>query len=382
MGEKDSPLTENEEILKMQTKSFSRTYQNLLAYFHDNLENYHSQLVAFQEEEWSSLYIRWIERNRLEKGEISPHSIQFTDNRPTERIGLSDFTYKASIKEKEILAELQLKPVFAVQYLSTIYDHFPNPVDRLKWERETMKTDNTGLFYIYTFFDSFIYFILLGILVFLFGVGFTSEKGRKRTLSLLVTQPLSKNTIFLGKTVVSMVSAFIIALVSILLMGLLGTVGNRFGDWTFPVLYYDTPNVVQSAGYTGITATEGGFHFIYMGRYLVESFALFLAALLFLIALSLMVSLFFNNMISAVTMTLIVAIGGYFISVIPTISAIAHFSPFTYLNIGKIANGEIATVLTNSSIQSFLGIGVLLLSSLVLLGAGLVWFQRKRTKAF
>ena len=72
----------------------------------------------------------------------------------------------------------------------------------------------------YTFFDSFIYLILLGLLVFLFGAGFTAEKGRKRTLSLLVTQPLSKNTIFIGKTGIPMAVAFIIALGSILLMAI------------------------------------------------------------------------------------------------------------------------------------------------------------------
>ena len=136
---------------------------------------------------------------------------------------------------------------------------------------------------------------------------------------------------------------------------------------------------MQLANYTGITASEGGFHFINMGRYLVESCVLFLAALLFLIALSLLMSVFFNHMISAVTMTLVVAVGGYALSSSSVLSAVAHLSPFVYLNIGKIANGEIATLLTNSSIQTIPGLVVLVISSFAILAAGMMWFQKKRT---
>ena len=38
LKEKDTPLTENEEILKMQTTSFSNTYQNMLESLHVDIE--------------------------------------------------------------------------------------------------------------------------------------------------------------------------------------------------------------------------------------------------------------------------------------------------------------------------------------------------------
>lgn len=298
------------------------------------------------------------------------HSIRAVDNVATERIGLSDFTYAASIREKELMVERQLQPVLPVEYVTTIFDRFPNPVDRIDWNRKTQKIDNTGLFYVYIFFDTYIYLLLIGLLVFLFGIGFTAEKGRKRTLTFLVTQPLSRLNIIVGKTGISLVITFFIAIGSILLMILLGTIGNRFGDWNFPILFYETVN------------SEGEVHFISMGRYLIECAALFLGATVFLLILSFLMSLFFNNTMSTLAATLVVAIGGYLMSGSSVLSTLSHLSPFTYLNIGKIVNGEVAALLVNQSIQTPLGLGVFTISSIILLGLGMKWFQTKRMKVF
>ena len=85
-------------------------------------------------------------------------------------------------------------------------------------------------------------------------------------------------------------------------------------------------------------------------------------------------------MVHTFIMTGLLAIGGYFLATASTVSTIAHFLPFTYLNVGKIVNGETTTVLNNSSIQTWFGIGVLLVSSVVLLGIGLACFQRTGQK--
>lgn len=374
LDEKDIPLSESEEILKIQGKSFLPTLKKQLDELNLNLEHNQNHLVSYQKNDWLSFYEKWIYTLRNETENSS-----FIDNRPTERIGLSDYTYMASIQEKKLLSEQQLDPVFNGIYLSTIYDHFVNPLDQVEWKRETGKVDNTGLFYLYKFFDSFVFLLSMGILVLLFGNGFISEKGRKSTLSLLVTQPLSKYSIYTAKTGVSMIITSVVTVLSILLLVLIGTAGNRFGDWTFPVLHYDTPTMVQSVNYRGTVATEGGFHFIHMGSYLVESSVLFLVAILFLIALSLLISVFFKNTISSMLTLLFVTIGGYYVSLSSIISPISQLSPFTYLNVGKVANGEIAVILNNSSIHTLQGISVLLFFTAVLVGVGLIVFRKSRS---
>lgn len=371
LDEKDTPLSDSEEILKIQGSSLLPTYKKLLEKLNFDLERNRNHLASFQKNDWLSFYEQWIYNLKYQS-----ESNSFVDNLQTERIGLSDFTYMASIQEKKLLSEQQLEPVYNGIFLSTIYDYFVNPLDQIKWKRETGKVDNTGLFYLYTFFDSFVFILSMGILVLLFGNGFTSERGRKSTLSLLVTQPLSKFSIYTAKTGVSMVITSVLTVLSIVLVVLIGTVGNRFGDWKFPVLHYDTPTMVQSVNYSGTVATEGGFHFIHMGSYLVESSVLFLVAILFLIALSLLISIFFKNTISSMLTVLVVTIGGYYVSLSSMFSPFAHLSPFTYLNVGKVANGEIAVILNNSSIQTLQGISVLLFFTAVLVGFGLLIFRK------
>ena len=54
----------------------------------------------------------------------------------------------------------------------------------------------------------------------------------------------------------------------------------------------------------------------------------------------------------ALLTTLIVAVGGYVVSTSSLLVSVAQWSPFTYFNVGKIANGESAAVLANESIST------------------------------
>ena len=379
LEEKGSTLTSSEERQKEIAQSQVDGFGDAVSAQMKRIEQQEKELFAYEQGDWKTIHESWI-------GEImlwwkDPH---YGDNMPTERGGLSDFTYMASVQENEWMIEHNLATIHNSNpyrlYTWTIYDKFISPLEQLKWNQDTRKVDKTGLFYIYTFFTTYGYFILIGLLLLLFGAGMTAEKGVKRTLTFLQTQPLTKSAIFLGKTSISMLLAVGIALLSIVCMVLLGTVSDRFGDWKFPVLYYDLPSVVDSESYTGFLAEEGGFHFIYMGNFLLETGALFLAGLVFLIALSLAVSLFFNNAMGALLTTLILAVGGYVASSLPVFASIAHWSPFTYLNVGKIANGEMAIVLGNESVSTMLGLAALLIGTVLLVGAGTLWFRSKWMK--
>lgn len=368
LEQKEEPLTAGEEDLKATAEAEVIGYNEFLPYTLSRLERAEQELDAYLQGDWGIIYENWLEELTLWWKD--PH---YDFNVKTTRVGLSDFTYLASIQEKEWLMEHQLEPVhirLGFPFTWTIYDEFTSPIDQLQWDQDTRKIDNTGLFYVYTFFSTPSYLVLFVLLVFLLGAGLAAEKGNKRTLTFLLTQPLTKRNIFLSKTWVSMITAVAIAILSILSMVLIGTVVNRFGDWKFPVLHYDPPSIVDTANYTGFSAIEGGFHFMYMGRYLFETGGLFLAGLIFLIALSLFFSLLFKNTMSTVLTTLLVTFGLYFVSTLETISAFAHWMPFTYLNVGKIANGELAAVLGNEAITTTPGIISLLGATIILIVVG------------
>lgn len=368
MNTKKPPLEEDEKIQLDGLKKAIPQLQKSMKESQMMVGKDKNVIDAYLKEDWPRFYDYWIYQNRLKNGE-KPSTVHYENL-------LSNFTFKASIAEKELLTKQNLEPVLPPEYLYTIYDdsYFSNSIDRIEKKRNNLKVDNTGLFTVYLFFNSYIYLLLLFILIFLFGAGFTTEKGKKYTLSLPETQPLARYNIFLGKSGVSVVLAIGMALGSILLMVVLGTADNRFGDWSFPVLHYDTDNSAD------ITSMEGNFHFMNMGQYLLETTLLFLATLLFLMAITLFFSLFVNSMISSMIVTVILAAGGYYVSSSPFVSPIAYLSPFTYLNLGKIANGELAALFHNSSLHTGTGLFILLISSIILFGAGLIWFQKSAGK--
>jgi ABC-type transport system involved in multi-copper enzyme maturation permease subunit len=370
---KKLPLKEYEKAMLEGMKKSIPQIQAGIKESQMKVENEKDVLDAYKKKDWKRFYEYWIYQNQLVNGEIKSTQHYVSQ--------FSNFTYKASIAEKKLLEKQNLEPVLPPEYLYTIYDdqYFPNQIERMAQKRSSMKIDNTGLFNVYLFFNSYIYLLALFILIFLFGSGFTTEKGKKRTLYLLQTQPLSRFKIFLGKYGVSVALSLGMALGIVLLLVVMGLVGNRFGDWNFPVLHYDTDKIAKLAKYTGISAQEGSFHFIEMGQYLLETIVLFLGAILFLISIALFFSLFVNSVITALISTCIITLSGYFVSSSSFISPISFLSPFTYLNVGKIANGELATLFHNSLIQTWTGLIVLLVSSIILFGAGLLWFQ-KRTR--
>ncbi|MBE1555361.1 ABC transporter permease [Sporosarcina limicola] len=380
LEKKGTTPTSSEESLKEVAQSEVDGLGDAVSRYKNDVERRQKELAAYEQGDWKTVHESWIEEILLWWKDPN-----YMDNAPTERIGggLSDFLFMASVQEKEWMIEHDLAAVHnnqSLAYTWSIYDKFISPLEQSKWNHNTRKVDKTGLFYVYTFFTTYSYFILAGLLIFLLGAGMTSEKGSKRTLTFLQTQPLTKSMIFLGKTGVSILLTASITLLSILFMVLIGTVSDRFGDWKFPILYYDLPSVADSANYTGFLAEEGGFHFIDMGRFLLETGALFLAGIVFLIAISLVVSLFFNNAMSVLLTTLIVAVGGYVVSTSSLLSSVVQWSPFTYLNAGKIANGETAVVLANESISTMSGLMALLVGTLIFICIGILYSRSRWMK--
>ncbi|WAA09867.1 ABC transporter permease subunit [Fervidibacillus albus] len=369
--ESKKTLTEDEK-LELQTAKDNFVYYEEQLEIDKTLLQQEKDMLQAYEEDWRTYYDYWIYQNKLWKGEIT------LPDREYERY-LSFFTYAASIEEKEILKRKGLEPVLPSDTLYSIYDYDyeTNPVKRLERINESRKIDNTGLFYVYTFISTFVYFVPIFLLLFLFGTGFSKEKGKKRPLHFLYTQPVSKERMYTAKFIVSIVLSISFFLGIIFFMTIIGTIGNRFGDWEFPILHYDADVDVKSASYSGTVTSEGGFHFINMGDYLVENVLLIITGLIFLITLALFLSNFVKNYVHLIVLTTGISIAGYFVSTMDKFSHFTHLLPFAYLNSGKIINGEIATVLNNNAIGLSSGFMVLLFSTLILYFIGVFIFKKQ-----
>ncbi|MDN4607677.1 ABC transporter permease subunit [Sporosarcina highlanderae] len=377
VNKKDS--LSDEEMLQMEiAKATIRDQRPHLEAHKVELKEKRKTKQAWDEENWTNFYNEYIKNIKWKSGDTSLYPGIFIDNAPTERGGYANLSYKATISEMELLSERNLRPIFPLVFANlTMYDRFPNPIDRLEFIKREKKVDSSGLYYLYLFFSDNLYAILMLLLVFLFSAGFAAERGKKNTFSFLLTQPVKKGTIYFSKFAIPAGVTSAITIFAVLLIVLIGTIGNRLGDWNYPILFYDSEVVTAQEGYAGIMAQEGGFHFIDLGTYVTEATYILIGALLFSMALVIFISLFFNHQAIAMMTGGIFVILGVSLKGFDSFSSFAHLSPFTYLEVPKVTNGELATILNNPLISTTTGIVVLLTWTFLLYVVGLIIFKRK-----
>jgi ABC-type transport system involved in multi-copper enzyme maturation permease subunit len=374
-----------EEIEKQVAEANARGEDGDFIYGH-NIETFHGYINVAREEaalaehalegyakrEWAPLYDyqlfndhRYLEGlKEMKKHNYSPTSI---------------FGYETAIAQKEWMKEHNIQPVFPGTYIPNIHDqwkeeHRKEKKLNEKWNR---KVDHSGLFSLYMYFRDYLYFIPLLLFQLLVGAGFSGERGKRPTLHLLKTFPIMKRSLFLGKVLFSSIVAIGSAIGVFLFAVLVGTVFNRFGDWMYPVLHYHSRKEFQSFDFTWQRAFEGGYHFMPLGEYLVKSLLLYVCVALFLLALTNVLGLFIRQPLVVYALTGLISVVGYLLSW--KLDDLAQYSPFLYLNIPKVVNGEIMTLLNNPAINLYMGCGMLLGASVLLIGvayAGLSFEKR------
>ncbi|WP_350343402.1 ABC transporter permease subunit [Proteinivorax tanatarense] len=354
---------ENYDLIKKSWLEIIDNDKRLLDKLEDTLEGY-------EKNNWQTLYNYQLLRNKnylqtLEKG------VGYDGNK---------FTAIASIEEKKWLIENKVKPVYSGEFIpSTMYSRWDKEVYEQLFVEQNTKIDNSGLFSLYLYFERYIYFVPLVIFLFLLGGGLAAEQGKKNTLNFLKTQPIAESKLFLGKLFNAKVVAVLSCISIFLVVVLVGTVFERFGDWQYPILNYDSIAEVEASDYDGhkvdIEDFTVGFHFMNLGRFLIESIVLFSFVAMFFITLSIFISLFLKREMSVLATTALIGVTGFALS--QGLTEMAHLSPFTYLNIPKIINGEIATTLNNPSVNLQTGIAVLLTVTAGLVLAGYFISGRK-----
>ncbi|WP_350343409.1 ABC transporter permease subunit [Proteinivorax tanatarense] len=344
-----------------------------LAFRNRELEKLNAAVKGYKKGDWQALYEYQLFRNRADNEEFEGYRRGGDDY-------VGQFARAVSIEEKKWLMKNDIQPVCSGIYIpTTMYSNWVSDEGEERWVERNTKIDNSGLFSLYLYFERYIYFVPLGIFLFLLGGGLAAEQGKKNTLNLLKTQPIAENKLFLGKLFNAKIVAVASCIAIFLLVILVGTVFERFGDWQYPILNYDSIAEVEASDYDGhkvdIEDFTVGFHFMNLGRFLIESIVLFSFVALFFISLSIFISLFLKREMSVLATTALIGAAGFALS--QELTEMAHLSPFTYLNIPKIINGEIATTLNNPSVNLQTGIAVLLTVTAVLVLAGYFISGRK-----
>lgn len=363
-------------------------YQNLIDFEEKYQEKVENAILGYHNGDWVPFHEYQLFVNKLAfERTYSPNNTVWVPET------LGRFTKLASIIEKELLIERNIRPIFPGEFIPTIHQSWTTmwgdtntrtgwggvEVDREEWERQNTKIDNSGLFSLILFFKNYIYLLPTFLILFFTG-GMAKEKGKKNTISLLKTQPISEKKVFLAKVINSSLMSLGITLLVSLIIIAIGTILNRFGDWNYPILHYNSFRTMISSGYTGFKGSQGGFHFITLGEYLLKSIILLGVMNLFVVNLAILVSIFFKKTLAVFSCTTILLLAGYWLNW-RKILEVSPYSPFTYFNLPQIINGELATIQNNPIFNVQKGLWVLNLLTCLLIGAGyLIVIQKKLFK--
>ncbi|MFS0690904.1 ABC transporter permease subunit [Sporosarcina sp. 179-K 8C2 HS] len=325
-------------------------------------------MADYQQKEWVPFYKYQLALNEKwrDRGIVSDY--------------FSPFTYAVSIAEKKWLLERNLRPVLSAEFTPTIFDNYGDKEFEKYIHDKHKKVENSGLFSLYLNFTDKFYIIPGIVLLFLVGMGFASERGKRPTLQLLLTQPVRKRDLFLGKVFTNSIIGIVGCVALFGLLALIGTLVNRFGDWAYPVLHYDRKWRDDSLSiFKEDSSVIDGFHFIPLGNYLLETMGLLLLVLWFSIVLSIFLSQFIRSKAGVIGAVVVIGVVGY-VGSHKLLGNLLHLSPFTYFDVARITNGEIAVLAENYQITGMTGSLVLLVSIAFLIGIGwLIASRRDRT---
>lgn len=276
------------------------------------------------------------------------------------------FEYEVSIKEKEILKELDTPPVLSNLFLNTIYDNPPNtPTGKMGWNNLWNRYGNTGLYSFYQFIELNFYLIPMIIIITLLGLGITTEFGKKKPIKFLLTQPIEAKNLFKGKLKTSLILSLTINLLIVIFILSIGSINVSLGDPSYPILRYESEIVSSAKDYTGYISQDHGYNFMPIIKFILQAEVLVILTTSFLLILTNILSFKFTNKLKLFISTVIIVVGGYLIS-INTLKNLGGFLPFTYFNIPKILNGEFSAIYNNPILNFKTGVIVLLVSNILL----------------
>lgn len=288
---------------------------------------------------------------------------------------VSIFTLRVTAEEKRLLAEAGIEPFIQNDFYNafhpTIYDNFTGEVLEM-WEEQTKRYGVPGFYFLYQMSQSLIvpFFIVIGC--FIFANSISSEATKKqRGFNFYTVLPLKRRALFWAKygSGLLFTVVFVFFIMSLPLVLSLFTSGT--GSLKYPVLIYDGPteefsNLEQSF----LNEWRDEFHFIPLGEYFQKLIPLAIALVVFLFSLYFLLTLFIKH--ATINTAFVIMLSYLGMTVLP----VAPFNPFTYIDMHKIINRELAVGQFNGAIHSGNGLITLTVISLFLVGISFWRFKR------
>lgn len=186
----------------------------------------------------------------------------------------------------------------------------------------------------------------------------TSEFDNK-TSYVLFSQPVKKHKIFFGKFLTSSVLITLFFTIFFILLYICLTIIKGGCQYNYPYIYYNGNN----------DSLIPAISFILL------SFVIVYLLLFFVISLTFFISSLFKTTVAAASVTAVFIFMFYLLSSQGLLDGIAHLSPFSYLNVSSVINGEASRLFNNTGVIFINGVMVLMISIIVLLISGMIVFK-------
>lgn len=296
---------------------------------------------------------------------------------------IEENTQKLGLAQIEYLQEEEIEPRKPLRYPQSELDQQQTieKVEQLFGEEQEfgkISTDyhasrfDKGWYKLWQVIIDRVYLILIAIILFLFGGLLAIEKtGKNNHDRLLLSEGLTTLDIFLTKFRTSFFSGVLFLVVSVVSILTTSLFFKGLGSLDYPVLFHfyrdsqafpsDSASYFLHDSYVN-NQTGLGLNSISLGRYLFQSLVLFIAVLLFLLAVSYLLATFIPNE---------PLIGLFGIGLIGSslILPLSTYNPLSYFDINRVVNGAIRLDLKTNQMSFERGLAVLLIWTLLFLFA-------------
>lgn len=319
----------------------------------------HSMEQMFKESELENLKLYIDEKNDIVK-EIQGFT-NLSDEQKEEAIRTELYEKKLLEKQLELLEENNNKEFIEIQieldqrFLDGILDGTlvgGEPIeyveDRINLNESILQKDIEPVNELYStkgfiFLKNTItvFFSYTGIALVLFLIGdILSREIERNTIKLLFTQAIPRINILNSKFFISIMSSILLLLTIVFTSFISGSLLSGTGSIHYPIPQYTNP-----------------MKFISIFEYLLQSSFLFIFVIIYIISLVLFLSVFSNNSITSIGLTIvIIGFWSFAITNFNLLSNVSHLVPFTYIKTPEIIDGSLAITLSNKSINLLNGI--------------------------
>lgn len=286
----------------------------------------------------------------------------------------SEFSYRVTREFNEELAKRGLEPLVDTTLILTEYDQFSSMKmkdDITRWRTVSVMSGFNSFERLSSEWRFDLILIILATLF--FGGGFVIEKEYGEGMTNLLTVPQTRLSITKNKIISSFLVSLTFVLTLTVVIFVFGTVRGGIGNFNYPILIYESV-VSHPMISAGLSET---FSFMNLSGFLFRSVLMGTFSLFFVLSFSNFLSLFFRNRISLFVMTFIILGVGYLLAYFGFLGNLSAYLPTTYLQPTAIINGSMMVRANAPLINMFLGLIVLMVSTVICIVATLKISQTK-----